>query len=318
MKKQFTLIALAFLLIVVTTTCKKDVHVTGIKLNEQSLTLEVGDTATLVATIFPENATNQLVTFISSNPLVAAVTSNGLVIAISKGITIIEVTTIDGNLSAKCTVQVEECFVIEATDVQFSTDDIATAYASVYGKDDEKVLVSTEYQDNSFKLELPRAVDDKYLHLFLDYRVTFDLFEDFDENWVSDKNAEIAFVSVSAWDEDQNFIGNFYHVSGDYFDHSFAREYFIYADRNFTVKGEKIDKWGTLFKYDCSFSKGWNLLYIYSESEIVTTYCLLTTEKPLGGSWDWFYQKWLIGEKSPDNKHSFGRDMIVSPQLLKH
>ena len=90
MKKHIIFFALAFLLIAVTTTCKKDVQVTGIKLNEPTLTLEVDDTAILIATVFPESATNQSVVFASSTPNVATVISNGLVTAISKGVAIIE------------------------------------------------------------------------------------------------------------------------------------------------------------------------------------------------------------------------------------
>jgi uncharacterized protein (TIGR02145 family) len=94
------------MLIAVTTTCKKDIHVAGIKLNKISLTLEVDDTETLIATVFPENATNQSFIFTSSNPKVATVTSYGLVTALSKGVTVIEVVTVDGNYAARCTVTV--------------------------------------------------------------------------------------------------------------------------------------------------------------------------------------------------------------------
>jgi len=298
MKKQFTLIALVFLLIAVTTTCKRDVQVTGIKLNERSLTLEVGDTATLVATVLPENATNQLVIFSSSNPLIAAVTSNGLVIAISKGIADIVVASIDGTFSTKCTVQVEECFFIEAIGA-YGKENIATVYAIIDGKDDDKILVSTEFQDDSFKLKLPRTVDDKYLWLFADHW----LIDLFDESWVSDKNAKITIARVNTWDENKNDIGFFYH-HGTYIMNSHAQGFFLYADKNFTVKGEKNDEEGIPFKYDCSFSKGWNFLYLYCDHGYypsIINYHLLTTQKPSGGFWNWLYIE--KGEKkTPDNK----------------
>jgi len=282
----------------VITTCNKDVHVTGIKLNERSLTLEVGDTATLVATVLPENATNPLVIFSSSNPLVAAVTSNGLVIAISKGVTVIEVTSIDGTFSAKCTVQVEECFFIEAVDV-YGKENVATVYAIIDGKDDDKILVSTEFQDDSFKLKLPKTVDDKYLWLFADYW----LIEVFDESWVSDNNAKITIAWVNAWDENKDDIGFFVYTS-DYIS-GHAQGFFLYADRDFTVKGEKNDEEGILFKYDCSFSKGWNFLYLYRDrgsNPWIINYHLLTTQKPSGGFWRWYYIE-KLEKKTPDNKH---------------
>ena len=119
MKKHFTLIVLAFLLIMVTSTCKKDVHVTGIKLNETTLTLEVDDTATLVAIVFPENATIQSVIFTSSNPNVATI-ANGIVTAKEVGTTTITVITEDGNYTAECTVKVTPAEWVEIYGIKWA------------------------------------------------------------------------------------------------------------------------------------------------------------------------------------------------------
>jgi len=108
MKKLFYLFSAAVFLISIFTTCSKDVSVTGVKLDESSLTLEIGKTKTLIATVLPEKATNKAVSWISTNPLVATVSSNGLVTAISKGETTIEVSTIDGNFTASCKVKVDD------------------------------------------------------------------------------------------------------------------------------------------------------------------------------------------------------------------
>jgi len=313
MKKYFTLIALVFMLIAVTTTCNKDVHVTGIKLNEVSLILEVNDTETLIVTVFPENATNQSVVFTSSNPLVASVTSEGLVTALSKGITIIKVATVDGNFSEKCTVQVEEYFVIEAIDA-LSYDNIATVHAIVYGKEDEKILASSEYQNNSFKLKLPSTVDDKYLWLFADYMIFSNLFGDFDESWVSDKNAKVTLAWPDAWDEDKNQIGCFIYRYDPYLTASDAQGFFLYADKNFTVKGEKIGTDGIPIQCDCSFSKGWNFLYDYRDRDYHTpynvNYSLLTTIKPSEGTWYWYFFRYPEVEKSSISKHFFWKKNI--------
>ena len=81
------------------------VRVTGISLNNNTLTLNVGDTSTLTATVTPSNATNKAVTWSTNNSAVASV-NNGVITAISNGTAIITVTTIDGNYSASCTVTV--------------------------------------------------------------------------------------------------------------------------------------------------------------------------------------------------------------------
>jgi transglutaminase/protease-like cytokinesis protein 3 len=106
MKKIFNLLTVAALLMAVLTNCNKDVAVTGVKLDETSLTLQVGETKTLIATVLPEKATNKLVTWISSDITVAIVTSGGQITALSSGETTIVVTTIDGNYTANCIVKV--------------------------------------------------------------------------------------------------------------------------------------------------------------------------------------------------------------------
>jgi len=106
MKKSFYLLTIAALLMIVLTNCNKDVAVTGVKLEENSLTLGIGETKMLIATVLPVNATNKLVTWISTDITVATVTSSGQITALFVGETTIVVTTIDGNYSAKCAVTV--------------------------------------------------------------------------------------------------------------------------------------------------------------------------------------------------------------------
>ena len=84
------------------------VSATGISLNETALTLtSIGQTATLVATITPSDATNKKVTWLSDNKAVATVDDNGTVTAVASGTTIITATTNDGtSLTASCLVAV--------------------------------------------------------------------------------------------------------------------------------------------------------------------------------------------------------------------
>ena len=80
---------------------------TGVSLNKDSLTLDVGARDTLTATITPDNATNKNVTWSSDTPSVASV-NNGVVTAVAPGTATITVTTEDGNKTATCAVTVEK------------------------------------------------------------------------------------------------------------------------------------------------------------------------------------------------------------------
>lgn len=77
--------------------------VTEVTLSQSNLTLGVGESETLTATITPDNATNQNVTWESSDTKVVTV-DNGLVTAVAEGSATITVTTEDGNKTATCTV----------------------------------------------------------------------------------------------------------------------------------------------------------------------------------------------------------------------
>ena len=91
---------------VFTAQWEKDlVPATGIELDETALTMDIGDTETLTATVTPDDATDTTVTWSSSNPAVATV-DNGVVTAVSEGTATITVTTVDGGFSATCTVTV--------------------------------------------------------------------------------------------------------------------------------------------------------------------------------------------------------------------
>ena len=78
--------------------------VTGVSLNKTSLTLNVGGSETLTATITPSNATNKNVTWSSEDANVAMVDTNGKVTAVGAGSTTIKA-TVDGK-SASCEVTV--------------------------------------------------------------------------------------------------------------------------------------------------------------------------------------------------------------------
>jgi len=91
-----------------TASCKvkvDDISVTGISINKTTLSLDIGGTETLIATVLPEGATNKTVIWTTSNPLIATVV-NGFVTAISNGLATITATTFEGNFTATCSVMV--------------------------------------------------------------------------------------------------------------------------------------------------------------------------------------------------------------------
>ena len=82
----------------------KTIAVSEVRLNKTSLSLNVGDSETIIATVLPDNATDKTVTWKSSNSSVATVDSNGKVTAISAGSATIMATS--GGVSSSCSVTV--------------------------------------------------------------------------------------------------------------------------------------------------------------------------------------------------------------------
>ena len=105
-----------------TATCdvtvnKKVISVESIFLDKESLTLIVGNTATLTATVLPDDATDKTVTWKSSNTGAATV-ENGVIKGVGTGTATITATA--GDVSATCTVSVVY-------------DSAAGVYAQYYG-----------------------------------------------------------------------------------------------------------------------------------------------------------------------------------------
>ena len=84
------------------------IAVEDVTLNLNTLTLNVGYSQKLIATVVPSNATNQNVSWSSDNAAVAIVSSNGIVTAKAVGTATITVTTEDGDFEASCEVTVIE------------------------------------------------------------------------------------------------------------------------------------------------------------------------------------------------------------------
>lgn len=90
----------------IVTVSAASVKATGVKVTPKSVTLTAGKAKKLKATVMPQAATNQSVSWASSNKKVAKVNGNGRVTAVSPGTAVITVRTKDGGFRAKTTVKV--------------------------------------------------------------------------------------------------------------------------------------------------------------------------------------------------------------------
>lgn len=101
----------------VTCTVSVTTPVTGVTLDQASITLEEGQSTTLVATVSPEDADNKTVTWTTSNAAVTKV-ANGVVTAVAEGEATITATA--GSESASCKVTVTYLFSITPNQVSAS------------------------------------------------------------------------------------------------------------------------------------------------------------------------------------------------------
>ena len=98
-------------LIALAAGCTQEIDPSSVSLNKHDLTLNVGGTAKLEATIEPANATNTALSWSSTAPAVATVDNNGTVTAVSEGQAIVTVVTLAGGKSDACVVKVSKSFI---------------------------------------------------------------------------------------------------------------------------------------------------------------------------------------------------------------
>ena len=116
------------------------IEVTSIRLSQTDLTLQIGDSQTLTATVSPENATNKTVTWRSSETTVATVSSSGVVKAIKEGEATITATA--GGKSATCLIKVKSN-VVEVTAITLSTTELSMTVG------DSQTLTATVSPENA-------------------------------------------------------------------------------------------------------------------------------------------------------------------------
>lgn len=124
----------AFQYIVLTNTNVAVVAVTGVSVSPTTVTVGLGSTQQLNATIAPANATNQNVTWTSSNTAVATVNASGLVSAVSAGTATITVKTVDGNKTATSAITVAAIPVASVS--------VSPTTASLYAGNTQQLLAT--------------------------------------------------------------------------------------------------------------------------------------------------------------------------------
>ena len=124
--RQTALLVAVVLLSIGFWSCSKDekqdpepsaVAVTGVTLKKTSISIQVDDKETLIATVLPEDATNKNISWKSDKPEIASVNANGKVTGVAEGEATITVTTEDGGKTATCLVTVEAVPVVAVTGV---------------------------------------------------------------------------------------------------------------------------------------------------------------------------------------------------------
>jgi len=107
--------------------------VEGLTLSETDVTARIGATVQLRATIMPENATNQKVTWKSSNTKVATVSDNGLITMKSAGTASIICTSVDNpEVQAFCNVTVLKAVTGVALDIESKEMYVGENYRLTY------------------------------------------------------------------------------------------------------------------------------------------------------------------------------------------
>ena len=176
-------------------------------------------------------------------------------------------------------------YVIDAKNIIGETNGIDHVNAFIYWdtEDDwgEYEVGTSPFIDNGFTINLPATLPSEYLDF------AYNIFDD-EVLVVSDRNAKMSeIVEILAYNIEKEEVGEvFLYDENDYM---YCEAAYIYADRNFTMKGTEVDGSYTCI-CDCNFRTGWNLVYYqcdYRQAEIK-----LTTQKPANANLQWYYENW--------------------------
>lgn len=135
------------------------IAVTGVKLDQTTLTLNAGKSAQLTATVSPSDATNKNVTWSSNNSNVSV--SGGKVTAKTAGSAIVTVTTADGGCTAQCNVTVNASTEVDHTELESLSVD-GNCYFDTEILPDQNTNTEAKLYVKSGTTYICGARDDKY------------------------------------------------------------------------------------------------------------------------------------------------------------
>ena len=194
--------------------------------------------------------------------------------------------------------------VMSAKNVINSIPDIASVKAVMDDSaiEDELVIATTLYQNNGFKLSLktPPAT------CLYEARYSFD--SEYDVI-ISDPNAKMGFVWANAFDNKDEEIGDFYYWGMN--TRTYVEANYVYADRNFTVKGKiEDDEYDYFEEFNCSLKKGWNIIYWIEKEDC----CLISTQKPSDITMEWAFEGYFCKSNQHQNLFKMCENMKARMQ----
>lgn len=134
------------------------IHVSSVSLSEASLSLHIGESKELTASVLPDNADDKRVTWSSDHDEIATV-ENGKVTAKQVGKAKITVTSVDGGKTATCDVEVLEDVITFA--LREGTGNVSTKTANInydLKKDDRVQLDITKNGEEWFDAEVTTSI----------------------------------------------------------------------------------------------------------------------------------------------------------------
>jgi len=243
--------------------CQND-RVTGVTLDQYDLSINVGESKTLTATVIPENAIEQTVYWYSERPEIATV-NNGRVTGVSPGNTSIRVSTKDGEYYRYCYVTVSPgsstfdgkitAQVVNGN--QYNTT-IRRVRSVIYDSelDEDVTLTSVNYTNGGFTMTLPTPA--------ARYLVRTDSY--FDDSGIDISKVNVKLLIIESFEGFGSTSGGFNYddwvddfILGKVDGNLATIAIYIYADGDVTISGS--DDWTN---YSLSLKRGWNIVY-YTE-----------------------------------------------------
>ena len=208
------------------------IPVTDIQLSESSLSLHMGGTHTLTATLVPDDASRKPV-WASSNEAVALVDEQGTVRTLAEGVAIITAKANDGSgVSASCTVTVSPISIPEAVDlglsVKWASFNLGASSPEEYGQyyawgetvpKDKYTWETYKWCEGNYKRLLKYCSDSSYgSNGYCDFKTVLDLNDDaahvaLEGNWripTSEEWMELLHNCTRTWTTENNVNGQRY------------------------------------------------------------------------------------------------------------